>query len=776
MYFHTTTSQHRHDYREYSSSHRSRSMANNKSRHRIADLAGMLYPNKTDHLGTKGLSASLKIATDEHPNGSPRHAETKPVPIDFDLLRKLLPNYGNHGISEPGLCAISLYDDLPGEDWIRLLIIEPKSTSKMQYHLRAIRLNDVFGRYDALSYCWGDTWKSDYVTAMCNGHPIKLGKNLALALQHMQFRTLPRIIWVDALCINQEDIQERSSQVRLMGHIYGRASRTIIFLGNIKRNDSIAAFDIICRLVNEWDKSKSAFFCKEERGRLGKGRWVRQQPCGTASFSHLDFQKLIPIFRAKWFERRWVIQEAVLSPNVEVLVPGAKIYWRWIGIIAAILRSNFDYDMSILSRRGNSNIQTNVYNAYLMGRLSNHTGLIPVRVSLLHLLRLTSGFKTTKEVDVVFGLLGLSCKDHGSLEPFLVVDYNLSHGEVMRGVAEKLMMLPEPLAFLSDAVGAWRIPTSDIPSWTPDWSVKNYSMLDPWSLDQEKSAFNPARGLSFKRWSSNDRMSLVLDGICVSDILWVGSSFSGDMLTAMKEIFHITQNFAVGIGPWEVMDIISRTMTGGRDASGNSAQHRSEYANDFVAFLREWHNCYDGPLPMLHEDIREVTSYSGTKYTQFVEVARIVCGRRTLFLTSHGHIGLGPETMSKGDVVCVLGGATMIHILRKTGDDFVLVGDCFIDGLMNGEAVTAMQTGLAHIGPLMLTEKFLDTLTLLRLPKHSADYRQLENYTNRVSETLQLLYPILERHIFDGPNSQRDIPLRTNSFELPLKTSQIRIY
>ncbi|PVH68783.1 HET-domain-containing protein, partial [Cadophora sp. DSE1049] len=127
--------------------------------------------------------------------------------------------------------STSLYSELPGPDWIRLLILEPKSAG-CRYHLRSTRIGDARGGYDALSYCWGDTEKSNGSEVICNGIRVRIGKNLARALKNLQFRALPRIIWVDALCINQEDSQERSSQVRLMGKIYSQASRTIMFLGD----------------------------------------------------------------------------------------------------------------------------------------------------------------------------------------------------------------------------------------------------------------------------------------------------------------------------------------------------------------------------------------------------------------------------------------------------------------------------------------------------------------------------------------------------------------
>ena len=93
------------------------------------------------------------------------------------------------------------------------------------------------------------------------------------------------------------------------------------------------------------------------------------------------------------------------------------------------------------------------------------------------------------------------------------------------------------------------------------------------SLDKGESAFKPARGLPFRRWPSTDKLSLVIDGICVSDILWISTSFSPEAAfdDALKEIFLMTQHFVVKINALEGMSILSRTMTGSRDTYSNPA-------------------------------------------------------------------------------------------------------------------------------------------------------------------------------------------------------------
>ncbi len=89
--------------------------------------------------------------------------------------------------------------------------------------------------YKALSYAWGDgTVKR---TILLNGTKFEVGNNLAAALVNIRglesAGEMPQAIWIDAICINQSDLEERGRQVRLMPNIYARAERVLVWLGTI---------------------------------------------------------------------------------------------------------------------------------------------------------------------------------------------------------------------------------------------------------------------------------------------------------------------------------------------------------------------------------------------------------------------------------------------------------------------------------------------------------------------------------------------------------------
>ncbi len=113
---------------------------------------------------------------------------------------------------------------------IRLLRLLPGSwEDSLSCDLQVVSLDDQPG-YQALSYVWGT---SDIVkTVWLHGKAFEATLNLWAALRRLRNPCHERIIWADATCINQKDLEERSHQVALMGEIYSSASEVFVWLGD----------------------------------------------------------------------------------------------------------------------------------------------------------------------------------------------------------------------------------------------------------------------------------------------------------------------------------------------------------------------------------------------------------------------------------------------------------------------------------------------------------------------------------------------------------------
>jgi hypothetical protein len=192
---------------------------------------------------------------------------------------------------------------------IRLLRVQPSSVPSETILKCILTTHDLSTAppFTALSYTWGSplrdidnarlTPRSRTCQIECSDNKAKVGENLYdfLALcKHDVSHDLHGHLWIDALSINQGDIQERSEQVKVMGDIYQKATRVVIWLGPEDQSTQKAT-----KLMNEWNKLDS-----EKR----KSFHPSQVTVGHQNkFLDSDsWQALARFFQREWFNRAWM--------------------------------------------------------------------------------------------------------------------------------------------------------------------------------------------------------------------------------------------------------------------------------------------------------------------------------------------------------------------------------------------------------------------------------------------------------------------------------------
>lgn len=136
---------------------------------------------------------------------------------------------------------------------IRMLELHPGSGEEAIK--TSLITSDIFNNpgFEAVSYVWGDQTVRKQIS--CEGADITVTENLHDALLHMRLPQTPRLIWADAICINQNDDEEKIHQVGMMGKIYATATHTVIFLGgprvttNSRRNTKMLSYPNLPRLL-----------------------------------------------------------------------------------------------------------------------------------------------------------------------------------------------------------------------------------------------------------------------------------------------------------------------------------------------------------------------------------------------------------------------------------------------------------------------------------------------------------------------------------------------
>ncbi|ETS85800.1 hypothetical protein PFICI_03825 [Pestalotiopsis fici W106-1] len=168
--------------------------------------------------------------------------------------------------------------------------------------------------YTALSYCWGDPTVTDHI--IVNGERAAVTINLRDALLQLRNIGVERV-WADALCINQEDIQERSLQVRHMAQVYARAVRTYAWLGKEGSDHAMASLIFLRQIMSagiEIDGIEHMHMSE-----VDTGIDLDVASACPSCLAKASFQDLKDLFCREYWRRRWVIQEIVAARRVQVI-------------------------------------------------------------------------------------------------------------------------------------------------------------------------------------------------------------------------------------------------------------------------------------------------------------------------------------------------------------------------------------------------------------------------------------------------------------------------
>jgi hypothetical protein len=191
-------------------------------------------------------------------------------------------------------------DPLP-QDHFRLLYLEPgDKDSEIHCRLAVFELQSA-PTYEALSYTWGEAVLSRKI--ICNGSSLQVTSNLHDALQYLRQIDGERIVWIDAVCINQTNDQERTAQVKIMKNIYSNSDHVVIWLGKDTADDKMA-FAIL-------EQYRKLFAEHGQHLDIGPMENVAYKLALPAEDSK-DWTALMKLFQKPWFQRIWVIQETVV--------------------------------------------------------------------------------------------------------------------------------------------------------------------------------------------------------------------------------------------------------------------------------------------------------------------------------------------------------------------------------------------------------------------------------------------------------------------------------
>ncbi|KAK0668933.1 heterokaryon incompatibility protein-domain-containing protein [Cercophora samala] len=637
------------------------------------------------------------------------------MPLDHNRreIRLLKLNFANPPLSDENV------DDSP---WINLSMSHAS-------------LDDVPApRYAALSYVWGNP--NDTLPITLDGQPFQVTENLFTALDRLLAMGYSDCIWIDAICINQSDSDEKAVQVQLMSSVYSLATMVFVWLGPEPDEGAFRTIRTVARMYRKATRSKT----EEEHGDDGHRRQPVTRVAETVvkvadRIEQLNFQALAELISGRpWWHRVWVIQEVVLAREVLVLCGEEMLPWRDLKDTMAVLiemgalqelQADEYADLSravtsILLTSSHLRAATADYEASLLSVQQQAEGEVGLTLfkSLDLLFLYNNTIEATDERDMIYGILGLvKPQDRGRIP----VDYSSAHTveRVFFDVTKVLLMKhgPNVLSRYQRLFSVKNHPAA-IPSWIVDWTSEFLTALDVKVEDRDDyiGMYQTTKGTTWEEWSAKAQISkasyeeprISLRGRIVGRVVNVGKTLVSP--TVPKPTVYKPSPEYVAVAREWLLELIDMLETYRASLTGNSDDASKNFLTS--ALENVWRvplldcdgdNRVDDSIEELYiagfEALTDKNEKEPGKLWELwdqgvAEVYIDACQiqKRRSFVDSMGRPGVSLQDVQAGDQVVVFPGAHVPFVIRPATEKggIVLhhvVGAAYIYKLMDGEAM-----------------------------------------------------------------------------------------
>ena len=628
----------------------------------------------------------------------------------------------------------SIYKQLKKDSEIRLLTLRHGALGTPVECILQETLIEHAESYTALSYVWGDTSQQGEI--ILNGTQFFVTQSVKTALEHLRDETRDTILWIDAICIDQSSITERSQQVPLMRDIYSTASQVTIWLGpgDVATDLALHAMRRIASYSPDIEWSLDHFDTIVEL-------CLVPSVCGSSASTDMatNLRKgLEDIFSRPWFDRTWTVQELAIARDCPILVCGlARICWDCF-IEANHRLEQYMAKCNVADEQSDYWIMPNVR---ATSYSQKHTKLDRIRemvkadaelrsqhvdsngVLFADLIVATRHTKCTDPRDKIYALLGLE----RCAAAKITVDYSLSVQMVFQKATMYIIMR---CGFAILASQGWWKQRDDWPSWVIDFGnpeaqglmsplIKMTSRYDlryctlPISNNQLVASFKPDNVFRVH--------GLLLDRVAeTAPILKAAERIGNDgcyEILLSTEAFQVFANAAQpcpacsaekahcahhqyapknGSGPSAFRYALLRTLVADwvdptrsyRQMTGTTSEQDLDDLEGVVHNLAE-DNRRLISMNLLNEERPDINHVTNSFKIAVAEKIYKGLNAQVAFRTELGWIGTGSLSTEVGDCIVAVCGADVPYVLRHVGGPtqgrFRLIGACYVDGIMSGE-------------------------------------------------------------------------------------------
>ena len=616
---------------------------------------------------------------------------------------------------------------------IRILTVSPgKPGTPIECYLSVRDLGDL-GEYEALSYAW-ETWDPSSSINL-HHHSKNVTPSLVSALKSLRYDDKPRQLWVDAICINQQDAEETSNQVSLMAYIMERATEVCIWLGEENEDSHWAFSSYLCMLgIHNLHELKS-------------DESMLQQAIALSELAERS-----------WFHRRWIIQDICRAKKATLYCGNYTMAWATFADLIILLNAYQQQSRSFsvcLVKTKQRSLRNPVNDlTYLsvfieivqnMFRRTENGHILDSVFSLETLVTDLCFLNITIPHDSIYSLLSLAKDTYkprssslSTLSPMLkawehptfsptvleavkafrkplesrrkkisiIVDYSKSFAEVCKDFVQLAIHGSKSLDIICRP---WAPAVADLPSWVPIVSRASETT----QLNKEFVRIN-ADVLASQNGPCNSRtyqasgptqptFHFTAQTLCVK-------GFILDRVYAKKSpalMGNVPPGWVHFLGWTDTStpapEKVWRLFVAGRAGVEQGGQLPPLYYQQ--ACTQAFQQTKLGHGFNLSQRFRQVTPDLGLNISQqlagstalvqlfLYRVQSVIWGRRLIKTEEYGYVGLAPEETREEDVVAILYGCSVPVILRLVSDpeskevECKLIGECYIDGMMDGQAL-----------------------------------------------------------------------------------------
>jgi hypothetical protein len=413
---------------------------------------------------------------------------------------------------------------------IRLLKLLPNEDFNAKVECLIYKVSLQSGpSYVALSYAWGDP--EIKASILVNGTELMVTTNLESGLRQIRQSCNESSFWIDAICIDQTNLDERTHQVRLMREIYSNVE-VLVWLG-IESDDSDVAMNALAYWLFRYvqrDNKRSII------------------PHVVGSLNPQEWQALQKLIERPWWTRLWCLQELVLAKEVSVLCGSKLLSWTCFFILQMIVEGIQKSSYGKLGYQGRAIVDPRDF-GMLDEKVAIRLNHLPPNGKgdlLLSLLYVSQTLENSEPLDKVYALLGIARDSSDFDSP----DYTRSTSTVYTNVARTIIQRDHDLSVIASGgiVQSTRdMGGNNIPSWVPDWSQGN----NKWHFSLVLWSYCAAKDTTAITWFiSAPKPTLFAKGIIYDEITRVEKPIRDTLfgLKVVERVECLVQRILLAVG------------------------------------------------------------------------------------------------------------------------------------------------------------------------------------------------------------------------------------